>query len=1322
MPPVRPVDTSFLSAIGTNDREPTGSPCPARRTNFVMERRDHIEAILGYLNFSDGSPSSSAQQAVSEFFRAAATDPAAKDRPWESLARDVEKLADRETRFGNLAQARSVMKLTVNHLLPAYRQFHADLLGHWAEIDLFAPFFVARCFEAVLSQREPWTETDRIVRGSLHKLNDFLGHRPVAVLENQQEAQPYPHERVRPIPIFLREAGVGFGPHEPLIRRTLEILTQVPEEILESASLQLDRLDELAIDPRAYDHSHPVNQRPGYQFGEWDPHHLDQQGYFRRFVLRHLILQALSAWSERAEPDEREEADFEAAAALAGTMLLASGISGWGPGALSADTSLAELVPGVAAYRDAFYTHLLEGIPGKQGQRLRQEAKRLRQPFGGVRTFLNQYVARARGEQLQRDRLAILYAQMGFDDASRDQAQRIHVASTRFRAEINSQITLARRDALSGELARSAERLEETQSLLHRAIECGAMIDPWNILGFQGNFSRFQTIQDSMVDPRVDILLQAMQDLFDALALALRESAAQGAGDVSQALEEQFDRIAEWWDRFATVEVSGIRRVSGRDSLASARFVAGALREWRDAGESTGNVGFWRERVDRFTTTQAFGLVVEALIAQKDYVSAMALMMQWLNQHEECPLDDAGHSFHDLAIRWMSDVIGYASRDELLPARPGSLAPGAVPLVQKFFDYVEANAGTLWRVPKIEGKPSDEGATEDPFAAAYENVSYEDQTDDGTDSSLAESGSALDDGPWSQSEELMRRLRFIGTLARLWQLASHPCLAEAPLESWMTQLSQNTRDLRRFLQEMEKLPVPPPGPSRDSALEFERRSSVKEGLTAKGIYISIETAHALRTILALGRSQELTMEMAPDLPEWESRLIDFEGGVRGGASAEELKSLLKRVTEALGKAPLMYVPTDKGGRPTDVLAARYARDAIRMLALQLPSLGRFDGVYELLELVLELEHEQSARQSRMQISEFDLLFRASFRAVMSRVVDLFSTWDEIQESGERQAAVVGQIVSRFSDLWTQYISSVRISELERRRSRAEWSETVKFIKTFGRGLFTQAFMAEGNLRGLVHQGAIDYLGRWIHADEFADHPLTEAIEQGVIGRKNAADQLDFIARSMLECYDVYRDYNTTTPQSDYGENLHLVFELLKHRVEYDRYRWALDPAYIAHGTLVRQGLLEAAALLREAIARETVETAQDMADRLAKSENRCGFHLETVRGRIMEGFVGQLRLDQTLALGERSLSDDEESAEESFRTFHDQVEGWCLEGRGSGVEIPEWLRQVETVIDQALDLREGRLVDVEQLAAVRPRAVSITLEELERQIEKKSTS
>jgi len=97
-------------------------------------------------------------------------------------------------------------------MLPAYRKFHRDLLWHQPDEQLWRPLFLGRVFESLLSQGGPWHETDRIVAGALQDLNDYLGYRPVAVLESDERIEPYAHERVRPIPLYIRDVGVGCGP------------------------------------------------------------------------------------------------------------------------------------------------------------------------------------------------------------------------------------------------------------------------------------------------------------------------------------------------------------------------------------------------------------------------------------------------------------------------------------------------------------------------------------------------------------------------------------------------------------------------------------------------------------------------------------------------------------------------------------------------------------------------------------------------------------------------------------------------------------------------------------------------------------------------------------------------------------------------------------------------------------------------------------------------------------------------------------------------------------------------------------------------------
>src|SRR5205085_3243752 len=101
--------------------------------------------------------------------------------------------------------------------------------------------------------------------------------------------------------------------------------------LLEAAWFDPQRLDELAFDPRAYDFNHPANKRPNYHFGQWDPHHIDNTGHYRRFVVQQVTLDGLLTRVNEDSDLPRDQRLLEAAAVLAGTILMASGTSGAGP-------------------------------------------------------------------------------------------------------------------------------------------------------------------------------------------------------------------------------------------------------------------------------------------------------------------------------------------------------------------------------------------------------------------------------------------------------------------------------------------------------------------------------------------------------------------------------------------------------------------------------------------------------------------------------------------------------------------------------------------------------------------------------------------------------------------------------------------------------------------------------------------------------------------------------------------------------------------------------------------------------------------------------
>src|SRR5262245_2268695 len=116
-----------------------------------------VDAILGYLNFSSGKPDAQfARQLddkVAELSEAGQSDPPGALK--EMLAK---ALADKQAEGGiyrDAQQAQHVLDLIFSRALAAYRAYHADLLAHRSDSELFTGFFIARMAEAVLSQGPP---------------------------------------------------------------------------------------------------------------------------------------------------------------------------------------------------------------------------------------------------------------------------------------------------------------------------------------------------------------------------------------------------------------------------------------------------------------------------------------------------------------------------------------------------------------------------------------------------------------------------------------------------------------------------------------------------------------------------------------------------------------------------------------------------------------------------------------------------------------------------------------------------------------------------------------------------------------------------------------------------------------------------------------------------------------------------------------------------------------------------------------------------------------------------------------------------------------
>jgi len=1265
-----------------------------------------LEEVLGYLNFSSGTSDPRFLRNLNTFFEqtepSVAAGGTAADRLRSRLSTRLDALAaGQASAFADATQARRVLSLVFDRVLPAYRQFHRDLLFHQSDADLWRPFFLGRAFEAVLCEGPPWDRWRRIVPRVIARLNDFVGYRPVAVLENERLAEPYEHEWVGPIPLYIDTVGVAAGRYAPVIETALSILASANPDLLEQAWFDLARLDELAMDPRAYDFSHPVSQRPNHQFGLWDPHAIGRDGCYRRFVLQQVTLDALLSRLEEAGSLAADELRFEAAAVLAGTMLMASAMSGSGPDTQGSSTTLATLLPHIAVFRDVFYQQLLEQLDGPHAERLRAEAAAFRQPFAVARQHLNRALARCRVQQQQRSQLARVFASMGYPAAAQRQACRVQAASVRMLSQIDCAWTAGQRSVDQRQLDQLPACVTGLFDQIERAVACGALIDPWNIVGFGGNFSLFPALENSIHDYRAEGLIELMQRCFGLCARAWTEAAACNDQATERRMAEAFAERAAWWDRFATYSVSSVKRLVGSELEASARLATDALRAWYQAGAEAGDIAFWRRFVDAFDSPGAFHLVIESLLDEDDQVAAMALMIQWLGLAERIPLEQGEISFFRLVDRWLRSVerTGRRRNDPR----------GTWQQIRKFLEYLEANAQHYWQVPEPVSRPGastsnprDDGAdhphasaTEEDdqqelFSAAYDEVVYRDSTADGIDGELIDEGATHGEFELkAEAQRLKEPLAFLVTVARLWKHAALASLAADAgdgsadvLAAWQQRAAGNYHDLMALIDSVHRYPICAVTASHESLVEYDRMRMIKERMLERIMGAAIETDEANRLLSAV----------LPGQPDTDVSVRLLRAVLVGDVSAVRAEWACS--IGPLHDATLLYVPLSKGGTPRKIVEARCNQQRLLLLFGWLPRLGMLRETYALLKTAQTIETRHPVGPAA--VTEFDRLFERATKAMARAVVASTGVWKPPFPSAEEQAAgdsepptIDGLIVDLLQQasepllrIWLRHSRSLRLSVVEKLSDPREWQIFVDFVKRYGPHLLVQHFLDPGNVRAILHQG----VDRWFEQslDEMPDDQrprlLTELDEE--IPRSDAAALLTLALEAVMENYGEYRDYNATTTQSDRGECFDALVDFLRLRANYDRLAWNLRPLIAIHDVLIRTGCEEAAETWRRSLTQRTAEAADRYENRFQTLVREHGMRLATVEARIAERFVRPLAIDRLCAWVRPSIEGaDQAERAEIFSVLEEEVEAMTREPTGAGLDRSAWLERLEEEVD-----------------------------------------
>jgi hypothetical protein len=431
---------------------------------------------------------------------------------------------------------------------------------------------------------------------------------------------------------------------------------------------------------------------------------------------------------------------------------------------------------------------------------------------------------------------------------------------------------------------------------------------------------------------------------------------------------------------------------------------------------------------------------------------------------------------------------------------------------------------------------------------------------------------------------------------------------------------------------------------------------------------------------------------------WEPLLIRIERAIaRGDASG--VRSVLPGFVGLFRNEPLLYCPPSDGGQPAQVLRAQTALHALEDLVTRLPRLGLLRETFHLTKLARQMEWNSPPAGRR--VSSFDQLFRTALVGVVDALVAAAPGWGSEGGPDGPLAAMLFKIAEEFQKLWVEHSQSLRLSVLEAVADDADWEAVRGFVAEYGSDLFTVPFLGLSNMRGILARG----VGAWLdHEAEFAEPDrrprLVDDWEEGKLDKTRTVRSAELVLQALVEHYDEYRDYNTTTTQSDYGENIHILLDFLRLKVKYDRAAWRMRPFALAHEVLCRRGQDALAARWRESIQARTKRLAEDLLDELGKREARYAVRLRTVRDRLEERFQLPLEIDRAAAqVGPAAAAARGGEAEESpaFVRLLVAVSPLRDTVSGVGLEVPAWVRRLEEALRQARDPEAGVEAEVAPL-------------------------
>jgi hypothetical protein len=467
---------------------------------------------------------------------------------------------------------------------------------------------------------------------------------------------------------------------------------------------------------------------------------------------------------------------------------------------------------------------------------------------------------------------------------------------------------------------------------------------------------------------------------------------------------------------------------------------------------------------------------------------------------------------------------------------------------------------------------------------------------------------------------------------------------------------------------------------------------------------------------------------------------------RRGQVAESFE----RYIAAIRNQPLLYVSLARGGDPKEIVFARSRRRTLTHLLTWLPRQGFYSLSADLIAMARRMEMQNHVGDGA--VTEFDDLFQIAFKAMVRCVVRNSFGWssessglskekgsldsqgkakkdllddiksvelDELVDRNlpEPKTDLLVPLLERLTEgllgHWLSHSRTLRLSILESVDNPKRWGPLSEFIQKYGHGLFTQVFLSLPHVRAILHQGVGNWLKQaMVNRDSPEMQPVLDAIEAGEIGFEEAREHLAVVFEAIIDHYAEYKDYNTTTTQSDRGEMLYMFLDFLRLRVRYDRISWNLKPVFWAHEVLVHAGCRDSAMQWRRALHERVAKESESFLEKLAKLQKTYAMMMPSVADRLNERFLKPMTIDRMRALirpSMRQLRSSESQKSRAFDLLVQELHLMMREPTGVGLEVPAWLVVLQEEVDRVLDqdqnaltsYRLDRAVPLKSLARVR---------------------